>query len=296
MINRRPTFGGYRLVRPLGEGGDGAVFLAKSTENDFYALKVFHDDYFANQELARELSIRLRSWIELGSHPFLVEAFSSGFSFNRAVLVMEYVAQNPVYNNVSLQDYICMSNGPLNFKLSIRWATQICRAMEYANGHRVGTHGDIKPSNILITPEFNAKLTDFGCILMTHGPKGQSSSTGKTKHLRSRWQLMANGGLIRGTPGYIAPEVYRGEQAGARSDLFSFGVLLWQLATGSNEPPFLYHGASAPDSVYRDQELDRVPRTGSPLDPIIQRCLSADPAGRFDDFYRLRKELERLSD
>jgi serine/threonine-protein kinase len=285
---------GYRLIRALGEGGDGTVFLAESTENDLYALKVFHCDCFANQALARELSMRLRSWIDLGSHPCLVGAFSCGFYSNRAVLVMEYVVPDRITNNISLQDYMCHSDGPLNLYLSIRWATQVCCAMEHANGCGVCAHGDIKPSNILITTDKNAKLTDFGCALTSRASKGLFDSTERTEHLLSRRPLLANGGVIRGTPGYISPEVYRGEKADVQSDLFSFGVVLWQLAAGRNAPPFLDRGTSNVDSADRNPMLNRVPRTASPLDPVIQRCLSADPAERFDDFSCLRRELERL--
>ena len=284
----------YRLIRVLGEGGDGTVFLAESAGSDFRALKIFHDDCFAQQELACELSIRLRSWIDLGSHPFLVEALSCGFYSNRAVLVMEYVAPDRRTNNSSLQDYLCNSDGPVNLRLSIRWATQICCAMEHANRHGVTAHGDIKPSNILITPDKDAKLTDFGCTLRPHTAERHSNSPEPKKYLPSRWPLLANGGFIRGTPGYISPEAYRGERADVRSDLFSFGVVLWQLATDHAAPPFFDRTTSSPDSVYRNQMLRRVPDTTGPLDPVIRRCLCPDPGGRFDNFISLRQELERL--
>jgi eukaryotic-like serine/threonine-protein kinase len=294
-MNKCPPIG-YRLIRVLGEGGDGTVFLAESTENDFCAVKIFHDDCFTHQEQARDLSIRLRSWIDLGSHPFLVQALSCGFYSNRAVLVMEYVAPDRITNNTSLQDHICNSDGPLSFSLSIRWAIQVCCAMEHAKRCGVVAHGDIKPSNILVTPDKNAKLTDFGCTLTMRVRKNQSTSAKRTEHPLTRWALLANGGFIQGTPGYISPEAYRGENADVRSDLFSFGVVLWELAAGRTAPPFLDHRISSLDSVYRNQMLSRVPRTASLLDPVIRRCLSPDPAGRFDDFSCLRQELERLTD
>ena len=265
-MNRCPPIG-YRLIRVLGEGGDGTVFLAKSTDNNFCAVKIFHDDCFAEKEQARELSIRLRSWIDFGSHPFVVEALSCGYYSNRAVLVMEYVAPDRITNNTSLQDHICNSDGPLSFSLSIRWAIQICCAMEHAKRCGAAAHGDIKPSNILITRDKNAKLTDFGCTLTMRTGKTQSTSAKRTEYLPSRWPLLANGGFIRGTPGYISPEAYRGEEADVRSDLFSFGVVLWQLAAGRAAPPFLDHGISSLDSIYRNQMLRGVPRTASLFGP-----------------------------
>ena len=116
-MNKCPKTG-YQLIRVLGEGGDGTVFLAESTSNDLYAVKIFHEDCFVEQTLASELTLRLRSWIDLGSHPFLVRALSCGFYSNRAVLVMEYVPSDGVTSNVSLQDHICSSAGPVSLKLS----------------------------------------------------------------------------------------------------------------------------------------------------------------------------------
>src|SRR6266849_8329894 len=191
MDKYTPT--GYRLMRVLGEGGDGTVFLAGATDNDFCAVKIFHDDCFAHQELVDELSMKLRSWMALGSHPFLVEALSYGFYSNRAVLVMEYVAPDRITNNTSLQDHIYNSNGPLSLSLSIRWATQVCLAMEHANRCGVAVHGDIKPSNILITPVKDAKLTDFGCTFTMRTTKSQPNLAKRTEHLCSRWPLLANG-------------------------------------------------------------------------------------------------------
>jgi serine/threonine protein kinase len=296
MNNSAPT--GYRLIRLLGEGGDGTVFLAKSTTNHLCAVKVFHADCFTQQQLALELSMKLRSWINLGSHPFIVEALSCGFYSNRAVLVMEYVVPDQNRNNISLQDYICNSERAVSFSLLIRWAIEVCLAMEHANRCGVTAHGDIKPSNILITHDRHAKLTDFGSTLTARTAETHYYSGKRANHLTSRWPLLANGGFIRGTSGYIPPEAYRGDKVDVRSDLFSFGVVLWQLAAASAAPPFIGRDigctSNSPDSVYRNQTLGRVPQTGTVLDPVIQRCLSPNPTGRFADFSHLRQEFERL--
>jgi eukaryotic-like serine/threonine-protein kinase len=173
MNRYAPT--GYRLIRVLGEGGDGTVFLAESTHDSLCAVKIFHDDCLVEQELDRELSTKLGSWMRLGSHPFLVEALSCGYYSNRAVLVMEYVAPDRKTNNISLQDHMGNSDRPLSPSLLIRWAIQVCYAMEHANKSGMAAHGDIKPSNILITADKNAKLTDFGCTMTMRGMKTQSN-------------------------------------------------------------------------------------------------------------------------
>jgi serine/threonine protein kinase len=296
MNEHTPT--GYRLIRLLGEGGDGTVFLAKSTENDLCAVKVFHVDCFAQQQQALDLSARLKSWIDLGPHPFVVKALSCGFYVNRAVLIMEYVAPDQKNKNISLHDYICNSKRSSSFSLLIRWAIEVCHAMEHANRCGVTAHGDIKPSNILITHDRHAKLTDFGSALTECTTETHHNSSKRTNHLPSRWPLLSSGGFIRGTSGYISPEVYRGDKVDVRSDLFSFGVVLWQLAAACPMPPFIERDvvrtSISLDSVYRNQMLSRVPLTGTLLDPVIQRCLSPDPTGRFDNFSHLRQEVERL--
>jgi eukaryotic-like serine/threonine-protein kinase len=292
-IKRRPTTG-YRLVRALGGGGDGIVFLAESTENDLCAVKIFHEDCVAQQDSARELTKGLRAWIGLGSHPFLVEASACGYYLNRVALVMEYVPPDQKTKNTSLQEYICNSGGAFSVSLALHWTIQVCCAMEHANLCGVAAHGDIKPSNVLITADKNAKLTDFGCGLT--GPTKIQSISGKgSDQSPSRWPLLASGGFIRGTPGYIPPEAYQGVKVGVRSDVFSLGVVLWQLATGRKVSPFVdCDRPSSFDSICR--KVSTLSPTGSPLDPIIQRCLSQDPTTRFEDFSCLRQQLQRLVD
>jgi eukaryotic-like serine/threonine-protein kinase len=288
----------YRLIKVLGEGGDGIVFLAQSSNGDFYAVKIFHSNFSADQHTTRELSLRLRRWINLGTYPFLVEGLSHGYYKNRVVLVMEYVAPDQRSANTSLRDHIRSSDGPLNFSLVIRWAIQVCYAMEYANSRGVDTHGDMKPSNILITADKNAKLTDFGSDVTITDMRAQSFSAKTIEYLYSRCCLLANGRYIHGTPGYISPEVYRGEKADVRSDLFSFGLVLWQMVTGRGIPPFFEpddeSGVCSLDLTYRNQMTCKLPDTDSPLDSIIRRCLTPPPLERFNDFSCLRQELERL--
>ncbi len=274
------------------------MFLAQSGNDDFHAVKIFHDDRLANQQSARDLPLRLCEWINLGAYPFLVEALSYGYHSNRLVLVMEYVVPDQKNRNISLQDHLFSSNGPLSFSLVIRWAIQVCYAMEHANTHGVNTHGDIKPSNILITADKNAKLTDIGCNVTIADMGVQSLSAKTINCLSTRSALLANGRVIQGTPGYIPPEIYRGEKVDVRSDLFSFGLVLWQMVTGRTVPPFFESDveceAYSLDSVYRNQMTGRVPITGSPLDPMIHRCLIPHPKERFDNFSCLRQELERF--
>jgi tetratricopeptide (TPR) repeat protein len=216
---------------------------------------------------------------------------------------MDYVAPD-AYGRVSLADHLVRADGPLDANQALKWAIQFCLGMEHAQAHGIKCHRDIKPANILITQDGTLKISDFGLAAaaeiawQARGGLGGSLVTGGPEG-RFGLSLMQTGGKARcGTPGYMAPEVYRGEGADIRSDLYSFGLVLWQMATGSPVPPFVvpYRGELERylRGIYEQQMTGRVPRVDGFLGPVIERCLCPEPAERCGSFSELREALEPI--
>ena len=243
-------------------------------------------------------------WVNLEEHPFiLVASWIIEESGGRLFVSMEYVAPDDK-GRVSLADHLARAGGPLDAVQTLKWAIQFCLGMEHAQAHGIKCHRDIKPANILISQGGTLKISDFGLAaaaevawrgtggrggsLVTHGPEGSFGLS-----------LMQTGGKARcGTPGYMAPEVYRGEGVDVRTDIYSFGLVLWQMVTGSAVPPFVSpYRADLEDymrETYEQQMAGRVPRVDGFLGPVIERCLCPKPSERWSSFRELRGVLEPI--
>ncbi len=162
---------------------------------------------------------------------------------------------------------------------------------------------NIKPQNILITENKSLKISDFGLALVAENLAVENNSTTVialvTKESQFSLSLVNAGGKnVCGTPGYIPPEVYRGESGDIRSDIYSFGLVLWQMAARSPVPPFSDYLEGSLDAylrmIYETQMVAVAPPVQGPMQPIITKCLAKDPADRFQTFAELRENLETL--
>jgi serine/threonine protein kinase len=194
---------------------------------------------------------------------------------------MEFVAPGDNRLN-SLERYL--RKQPPDLVQSLRWAIQFCHGMEHAYAHGIHSHRDIKPSNILIDKKQNVKISDLGL----------ASAAGEIR-------ILGKGGA--GTGPYMPPEQFLdANRCDSRSDIYSFGVVLYQLATGG-KLPFL--APIPPDDSPEEwkaffREMLRLHATlppaavDSPLDPVIRRCLEKKRERRYSTFRELRAELEPL--
>ncbi len=202
--------GKYKLIQLLGEGGMGAVFLAERTDGEFeqeVAVKLLKQGFVSKIALSRFVSER--QILARLHHRFIAQLLDGGTTEEgMPYLVMEYVEGLP------LLDYCNEHNSDLKARLEI--FQKVCSAVQYAHQHLV-IHRDLKPSNILVTEDGSPKLLDFGISKLV---------TPENDALQTQTEFRAL------TPGYASPEQIRGEQISTASDVYSLGIILYELLTG----------------------------------------------------------------
>jgi serine/threonine protein kinase/tetratricopeptide (TPR) repeat protein len=256
--------GPYEIVSPIGTGGMGEVYKARDTRLDrVVALKVAKDAF--TERFGREARA-----IAALNHPHICQLYDVGPNF----LVMEFVEGGPIYP-------------PAGTAALLDLAVQIADGLVAAHAAGV-VHRDLKPANILVTRSGQVKILDFGIAMLAAPPSGSGAA--------QPTELMTAVGTTVGTVGYMSPEQARGEPVDARSDLWSFGVILYELATRVR--PF--DGATSAvvfEAVMRQAPVavrDRNPKVLPELERIIHRLLEKDPDMRYQSAADARADLKRV--
>jgi Tol biopolymer transport system component len=277
------TISHYRIVEKLGEGGMGQVYRARDTrlERDV-ALKVLAPDLAADSEYRARFEREAKA-VALLNHPNIVTIHSVEEADGVAFFTMELVEGRTLVD--------LLQPGGLSLDRFFRIAIQIADALSSAHAKGI-THRDLKPSNIMLDSEGRVKILDFGLAKLAR--LGVSSNTA-TALLE---EPITGKGHIVGTVAYMSPEQAEGAHVDSRSDIFSLGVLLYEMATG--ERPFKGDSpVSTLSSILRDKppsvnELKHsLPRH---LGRIIRHSLAKDPARRYQTALDLRNELEELKE
>src|SRR5688572_26104400 len=213
-------------------------------------------------------------------HPFICSIYEVTSLDGRPCIAMEYV------NGESLERRL--RNGPLRIGEALRVAEEIAEALDAAHKRRV-VHRDLKPANVMLTEDGHAKVMDFG--LATRLPQCDDLDQD------SPVICAATEDVLRGTPAYMAPEHIRGGPADRRSDIFAFGILLYELLSGSN--PFIRASVYGTLAAFLDEPVaklhDRIPAIPPTVDVLLARLLAKDPAARSQSFGEVRSALRRLS-
>ena len=296
--------GKYEVKRVLGKGGFGVVYLVYDLlYNQFCALKTFRNELLADVKAREAFKKEALLWVNLDEHPFVIRARWVNEFSERLFVEMDYVAPDN-QGRLSLANHLAKASGPLDSVQVLEWAIQFCLGMEHAYAHGIKCHRDIKPANILIGKDGLFKIADFGLAVAAEIAGLGSVSQGGPVVTGSEengfgFSVVQAGGKVRcGTPGYMPPEVYRCEGADIRSDIYSFGLVLWQMATGSKIPPFVRSYNSDVGTFMRDvydqQMAFRLPRISRPLWPVVKCCLRAKPTRRYRDFAELREDLTHI--
>jgi hypothetical protein len=262
----------YTRARPLGSGGMAVVYLAHDQVLDRdVALKVLKDKYAGNEEFVRLFRREARSAARL-NHPSIVSVYDQGRSEDGTYYIaMEYVPGGTLKDRV-------LGEGTLDPDTAVKFASQIAQALGHAHEHGV-IHRDIKPRNILLTQAGHAKVADFGIA--------RAATTTTTS---------SRPGPILGTPGYISPEQAMGQPVDARSDLYSLGVVLYEMLTGtlpySGEDPtsIAFQHVHGPLRSPREANPD-IPE---PLNGLTTKLLAKAPEDRHASAAELADDLERV--
>jgi tetratricopeptide (TPR) repeat protein len=288
MPDSHPLIGGsvshYCILEKLGGGGMGVVYKAEDTRlHRFVALK------FLPQEVARDLQVlaRFRREAQAASglnHPNICTIHDLGEQDGQAFIAMEFL------DGATLKHKI--SGNPLPFDEMLEVAIQIADALRTAHAKGI-IHRDIKPANLFVTKQGIAKVLDFG--LAKFAPVAEGGGLCVMPTATEDFLLTSPGSAV-GTISYMSPEQARGEELDARTDLFSFGAVLYEMATGRMAFP----GNSA--AVVHDGILNRAPAPASQankaipakMDEIIGKALEKDRKLRYQSAADIRTDLQRL--
>jgi CHASE2 domain-containing sensor protein/predicted Ser/Thr protein kinase len=265
------SFGRYQVIGPLGMGAMGTVYKGMDPSIDrLVALKTIRLDAIADPSEINELKERLLREAKAAgnlSHPNIVTIYDFGLQGNLQYIAMEYL------EGYTLESVV-KRNLHLNYRIIASTIIQVCSALEYA--HKMGIiHRDIKPANIMVMEDFRVKVMDFGIA-----------------HFKS--SSMTQTGIAMGTPNYISPEQLKGKEVTPSSDIFSLGVVLYELLTHTK--PFT--GANISELVYKiTNENPPPPSTLDPkipplFDLVLKKTLAKDPGERYHSAKEMAGALE----
>src|ERR687883_866172 len=263
--------GRYKILRKLGAGGMANVYLAEDQElGRRVAIKILNERHANDEQFVERFRREAKNAAGL-SHPNIVSIYDRGEAEGTYYIAMEFL------DGRSLKELI-ISRGPTPMKIAIEYTRQILAAIGYAHRHGI-IHRDIKPHNVLVDPEGRLKVTDFGIA-------------------RSGASQMTEVGSIIGTAQYLSPEQARGSPVDQTSDLYSVGVVLYELLTG--QVPFT---GDTPLEIAM-KHLSEVPKPPSELRPevphdldlVVLRALAKDPAERYQTAEDMDADLKRVLD
>ena len=262
------TVGRYEIIEELGRGAMGVVYKAKDpTIGRTVALKTLRLDVHGLDaaEMVRRFQNEARAAGVL-SHPNIVTIYDAGECDGIFYIAMEFIQGTTLHELLAEQHILATED-------VIQYSRQICKGLDYAHSHGI-VHRDVKPANIMITANGTVKIMDFGIAKAG----GSMTSTGQ----------------VLGTPNYMAPEQVKGRPLDGRSDLFSFGVILYEMLTG--EKPFV--GQNVTTIIYKivnenpiaPRDLDVTVHPG--LSAIVTRALAKSPDDRYQTGADLVRDLE----
>ena len=274
------TLSHYRIISKLGAGGMGEVYLAEDVQlGRRVAIKLLTAVAVADERANKRLLREARAAAIL-DHPNICSTYEVGEEGGRHFIVMQYVEGETLD--------VRMKRKPLDLSESLSIGAQVADALAEAHAHGI-IHRDIKPSNIIITPRGQSKVMDFGLAKLIAGAVETEAET---------MSLLTTPGTVLGTMPYMSPEQVRGEMLDGRSDIFNFGVLLYEMLSG--QQLFAEKSAAATASAILTRDPPPIARFSSEVPPelerIVTKALRKDPDARYQTAKDLLIDLRSLKD
>jgi Tol biopolymer transport system component/predicted Ser/Thr protein kinase len=275
--------GPYEILAPIGKGGMGEVYRARDNRLDrMVAIKVLPEHLSADPQLRKRFDREARAVSGL-NHPHICSLYDVGHQDGIDYLVMEYLEGETLAER--------LKKGPLSLRQVFQFAIEVAGALDHAHRHGV-VHRDLKPANIMLT-KAGAKVLDFGLAKTHVAAAAADAPAGVTQPTKE----LTEAGVILGTLQYMAPEQLEAKEASPRTDIFAFGSVVYEMATGKKA----FEGQSRVTLIAAILEREPPPLAGldatqpAPLDRIVKKCLSKDPDRRWQTAQDLQDELQWIA-
>jgi tRNA A-37 threonylcarbamoyl transferase component Bud32/predicted esterase len=258
------TISHYKVLEKIGEGGMGEVYLAQDTTLDRKVALKFLPEKLEQDSTAKKRFLREAKSAAALDHPFICHIHEVGETEGKSFIAMEYI------QGTTLREKL--TEGPVPLRNALETAGEIAEALEAAHKQKI-VHRDLKPSNIMLTPDGHVKVMDFGLA------KRVTPAEGQVEEITT---ALTRQGATLGTVPYMSPEQIRGQEVDTRSDIFSFGVVLYEMLTGSN--PFKKRGSMETASAILSETPPPLPRTQEVPELLVKtvsNMLEKDRAQRY---------------
>ena len=289
--------GGRYQVHDLKKGGMGIVYLCYDHESQKpIVLKTFQDIFLSEKTQIERFMWEAETWVRLEKHMNIVRAYYVEKIEDKPYILLEYIIGEEPFGP-ELSSWI--REKALNLGLSLNFAIQFCSGMLHAQKkfeamQRPFVHRDIKPSNIMVTRDRIVKVTDFGLVKAFQGLGGDRREAFHPDQEENKSLAFTRDGTFLGTPGYMAPEQWLGEDIDCRADIYAFGCVLYEMLSEEGRTPFPSEAWYEYRTHHLESDPQPIPGISKALNALILKCLEKKADKRYPGFKEIQDELQEF--